>query len=158
MESSGAGEELNDPKTLVRDRKLSGRVRFERPRPDVEFYYAAADAYAGPSLEDTFALPPAEEMACGLPVIVSSANGTSEIITDGADGLILQDPRDARTLASLIQRLCEDETFRHQLAAGAVETARKYTWERNARELTSIFEEVRRKKSQATPVTLAEES
>ena len=58
-------------------------MKFVPPRNDIEFYYAAADAYVGPSLEDTFAQPPAEAMACGLPVIVSSANGTSEIVTDG---------------------------------------------------------------------------
>ena len=56
----------------IRDAGLDGRVHFLPPRPDVEFYYAAADAYVGPSLEDTFALPPQEAMACGMPVIVSA--------------------------------------------------------------------------------------
>ena len=65
-----------------RKEALEDRVHFLPPRKDVEFYYAAADAYTGPSLEDTFALPPAEAMACGLPVIVSAENGTFEIITD----------------------------------------------------------------------------
>ena len=49
----------------------------------------AADAYVGPSLEDAFALPPAEAMACGLPVIVSNQAGACEIITDGVDGIVL---------------------------------------------------------------------
>jgi len=48
---------------------LEGRVLFLPQRPDVEWYYAAADAYIGPSLEDSFALPPLEAMACGLSVI-----------------------------------------------------------------------------------------
>ncbi len=34
--------------------ELAGRVRFLPPRPDVEFYYAAADLYAGPSLGGRF--------------------------------------------------------------------------------------------------------
>ena len=57
---------------LLDDSLLKSRVHFLPTRADVEFYYSAADAYAGPSLEDTFALPPAEAMACGLPVIVSA--------------------------------------------------------------------------------------
>ncbi len=77
-------------RATIRDAGLERRVHFLPPRPDVEFYYAAADAYVGPSLEDTFALPPQEAMACGMPVIVSAENGTSEIITDGSDGLILR--------------------------------------------------------------------
>ena len=55
-------------RAMAKDRALQDRVHFLPPRKDVEFYYAAADAYTGPSLEDTFALPPAEAMACGLPV------------------------------------------------------------------------------------------
>ena len=84
----------------IRDAGLDGRVHFLPPRQDVEFYYAAADAYVGPSLEDTFALPPQEAMACGMPVIVSADNGTSEIITHGKDGLILADPTDVNSLVN----------------------------------------------------------
>jgi glycosyltransferase involved in cell wall biosynthesis len=136
---------------------LNGRVQFKPPRPDVEFYYAAADAYAGISLEDTFALPPAEAMGCGLPVIVSAANGTSEIITHGADGLILDDPTDASAAAEMIRRLYEDESFRARLGENAHKTAQQYTWQRNARELRAVLESVLRKKSQAAAQSVAQE-
>lgn len=135
----------------VRERLLNSRVRFLPPRPDVEFYYAAADAYAGPSLEDTFAQPPAEAMASGLPVIVSAANGTSEIITDGVDGLILQDPTDARTLSMMIRRLYEDPEFRRRLGENAARTALQYTWERNGQELGAIFREILHRRSSNAP-------
>jgi UDP-glucose:(heptosyl)LPS alpha-1,3-glucosyltransferase len=125
---------------------VEGRVHFLPPRKDVEFYYAAADAYAGPSLEDTFALPPAEAMACGLPVIVSSANGTSEIITNGVNGLILGDPADAAGLAAMIRHLANDEAFRTKLAENAALTAQNYTWERNGHQLSALFEEILQRK------------
>lgn len=140
----------DDPKgfrSLIRERSMDDRVRFLPPRRDVEFYYAAADAYTGPSLEDTFAQPPAEAMACGLPVIVSAANGTSEIITNGADGMILQDPTDANSLARMIRSLFENEEFRNRLGRKAAETARQYTWERNGHEFTIIFNEILRRKA-----------
>lgn len=135
-------EDSNPFRSLVRARGLEGKVHFLPPRSDVIFYYAAADAYAGPSLEDTFALPPAEAMSCGLPVIVSSQNGTFEIITNGRDGLILADPLDFRTLAVMIRRLYEDGEYRDQLGKNAEVTARQYTWERNGRELATIFREI----------------
>ena len=150
-----------DPATLVAsiaEKSLDGRVHILSPRRDVEFYYAAADAYAGPSLEDTFGLPPAEAMACGLPVIVSAANGTSEIITQGVDGLILEDPKDAKALAAMIRRLCEDGKFRERLGQKAAETARQYTWERNGRELVAILRGVLRRKSRLTEQTVTQES
>lgn len=133
---------------MVAKRELTGRVHFLPPRKDVEFYYAAADTYAGPSLQDTFALPPEEAMACGLPVIVSRENGTFEIITNGEDGLILDDPKDSAGLAEMIRRLYEDAEFRRKLGERAAETARQYTWERNGRELAAIFEEILRRKSE----------
>jgi len=136
---------------MVSEAGLDGHVLFLPPRKDVEFYYAAADAYAGPSLEDTFALPPAEAMACGLPVIVSRENGIFEIMQHGQDGLILENPRDAGTLAAMIRQLYDDKELRERLGQKAAETARQYTWERNGRELAAILREiVRRKLGHAT--------
>jgi glycosyltransferase involved in cell wall biosynthesis len=134
---------------IVRLKSLEGQVHFLPPRSDIEFYYAAADAYAGPSLEDTFAQPPAEAMACGLAVIVSTTNGTSEIITDGKDGLILSDPTDAISLSTMIRRLFRDKEFRSGLGVNASETARLYTWERNGRELAAIFREILVRKAES---------
>jgi len=136
-------------RSTVHAKSLDEHVYFLPPRPDIEFYYAGVDAYAGPSLEDTFAQPPAEAMACGLPVIVSATNGTCEIITDGKDGLILSDPTDATVLSAMIRRLFEDIEFRRSLGMNASETARQYTWERNGRELAAIFRDILLRKTES---------
>ena len=81
---------------------LQGRVHFEKPSADVLFFYAAADLYVGPSLEDAFNLPILEAMACGLPVIASAHAGASEMIRDGETGLIFRDPQDHVQLVHLI--------------------------------------------------------
>lgn len=142
---------------LVTENGLEKCVHLLPSRKDIEFYYAAADVYAGPSLQDSSAMPPAEAMACGLPVIVSAFAGVSEIITDGVDGMILRDPRDAAGLAAMIRRLYEDEPFRTRLGEKGAETAQQYTWERNGRELTAIFEEILRRKSGFVAQTLTQE-
>jgi len=121
---------------------LTGRVSFLPPRGDVEFYYAAADAYAGPSLEDTFSLPPAEAMACGLPVITTSAMGVSEIVHDKEDGLVLENPADSKTLSEWLARLAQDAGWRERMGAEAAKTAGKYTWARNAAELRAVIDSV----------------
>ncbi|HEV3481373.1 MAG TPA: glycosyltransferase family 4 protein [Candidatus Acidoferrales bacterium] len=145
------GEEDPQPfLPMVNERNLNGRVRFLPPRKDVEFYYAAADVYAGPSLEDTGPLPPVEAMACGVPAILSASCGTAEIITDGVNGLILDDPTDAASLAAMIRRLCEDRAFREHLGQNAAAKAREFTWERNGQQLTAIFEESMRQKKGRT--------
>lgn len=138
---------------------LRGAVHILPPRKDVEFYYAAADAYVGPSLEDTFALPVAEAMACGLPAIVSARAGASDIVHDGVDALVLYDPKDAAALATMIRRLYTDRPFREHLGEEAAKTASQYTWERNGRELTAVLEEVllRKRKSRLEGQTLTQE-
>jgi glycosyltransferase involved in cell wall biosynthesis len=144
-------------RATIHNAGLDGRVVFLPPRSDVEFYYAAADAYAGPSLEDTFALPPHEAMACGMPVIVSANNGTSEIITHGKNGLILEDSTDVDSLAKMILQLLDDPTLYASLSQRAAETASQFTWERNARELTALFQEILRQKETSAGSALSQE-
>ncbi|HUO34611.1 MAG TPA: glycosyltransferase [Candidatus Acidoferrum sp.] len=151
-------EKISSCRELISSYGMIERVRFLPPRVDVEFYYAAADAYAGPSLEDTFALPPAEAMACGLPVIVSSANGTSEIITDETDGLVLRDPQDSVSLAAMIRRLVTDCSFSEHLGNNAAQTMLRFTWEKNGQDLAKIFDGIIARKRGHSTQTLAPES
>ena len=132
---------------LLEQHGLARRVQFLPLRADVEYYYAATDLYAGPSLEDAFALPPLEAMACGLPVITSREAGVSEIIHHGEDGLILENPEDPQTLAEWMGRLAEDQDFRRRLGENALLTARKYTWESNAASMKEVIEQVRQVKN-----------
>ncbi len=130
-------------RTMIGRANLNDRVQFLPPRPDVEFYYAAADIYAGPSLEDAFSLPPLEAMACGLPVITSRNAGVSEIISHAKDGFILEDASDANELAKLLQLIAGDSELRDRIGKAAVVTASQYTWDRNASQLISVLEGAR---------------
>jgi len=126
-------------RTLIEPTDIKGCVDFLPLRLDVEFYYSASDVYVSPALEDAFGLPPLEAMACGLPVIVSSRAGVSEIITNGVDGFVLKDPKDVASLAKLLSELQANPGLRQTLGDHAARTASQYTWERNAAQLGSIF-------------------
>ena len=142
-------DERHSYESIIKSSSLTERVRFLPSRQDVAFYYAAADVYVGPSLEDTFALPPEEAMASGLPVITTVTNGTSEIMTDGVDGFILNDPSDAKTLASRIRLLSEDFALRRRIGEAAARTAKKYTWESNGQQFREIFSGILRRKEKS---------
>lgn len=117
-------------------------VMFLPIRKDVEFYYAAADAYVGPSIEDAFPIPPLEAMASGLPAIVSRQSGTTEVVTHGWDALVLEDPNDADELAGLVRSLIGDASLREAIAKRGAETAGRLTWDANAKQLAELFEDV----------------
>ena len=116
----------------IRNLHLGPKIQFLGSSPDVLQFYAAADAYVAPSLEDAYGLPILEAMACGLPVIASSRAGATEIIRDGCDGLVLHDPEDPRELAALLRRIYSDAVLRSRIAEEAARTAANHTWERNA--------------------------
>lgn len=122
----------------LRQSKIESRVTFQQPSSDVMQFYAAADAYVGPSLQDSFGLPVLEAMACGLPVISSVRSGVSAFITPGENGLLLRDPERPEELAVLLKQLFEDKSLQQKLGAAAAETAAMHTWDRNA-ELTKDF-------------------
>jgi glycosyltransferase involved in cell wall biosynthesis len=126
---------------------LKDRVRFCRSRSDVLFYYAAADAYVGPSIEDAFGLPVIEAMACGLPVIASVRAGASQAIQHGSNGLLLQDPTSPQELAQHINNLFSDRALRERLGKSAEITARGYAWENNAAQLMDFLTETLREKT-----------
>jgi glycosyltransferase involved in cell wall biosynthesis len=128
---------------------LQQLVSFSSPVADVVDLYAAADAYAGPSLEDSFNLPALEAMACGLPVIASARAGASEIIADGKDGLILRNPEDSLELAEYLRRLASDKNLCARLGEAAAATAREHTWDRNAAETWEFLRKAAERKNGA---------
>jgi UDP-glucose:(heptosyl)LPS alpha-1,3-glucosyltransferase len=126
---------------MVQKLGLEERVSFENPSSDVMKFYAAADLYTGPSLEDAFNLPILESMACGVPVIASSFAGASENVEDGQNGLILREPTDDEALAGLIRRLYEDGDLRRRLAQNAAEFVRENcSWEKNTNNTREVLE------------------
>jgi UDP-glucose:(heptosyl)LPS alpha-1,3-glucosyltransferase len=131
----------------IQERGLSGRVHFLPPRSDVEFYYAAADVYASPTLEDSFGLPPAEAMACGLPVITSRAAGVSEIVRSGEDGFVVEQPTDFMELAKILQKLAANSELRDRISENAIRTASELTWENSAEHLRVAWEAVRQERA-----------
>ena len=121
---------------------IGHRLRFAGVSPDVLQFYAAADVCAAPSVYDPFGLPVLEAMACGMPVIASKAMGASELVADGENGLILEDPQDAAALSRLIRRLYDEGELRHRLGTAAAAAARHFTWEANAAAVAQQFERV----------------
>jgi UDP-glucose:(heptosyl)LPS alpha-1,3-glucosyltransferase len=137
--------------TIMRRSGLAGRVLFLDPSPDVLQFYAAADAYVGPSLEDAYGLPILEAMACGLPVVTSSRAGASEIIRDRENGVLLRNPEDSQELAGTLRALCAHPELCRQLGQQACLTAQGQAWESNASATWELLEKTaaRKKRSQA---------
>jgi glycosyltransferase involved in cell wall biosynthesis len=108
---------------------VADRVRYLSRRPDVQYYYAAADALAAPSLYDTFPLMPMEAMACGLPVIISRQTGVAEIV-GAEDALVVSHAENTPELVALMQRMARDSALRARLVENGLRLARQNSWDR----------------------------
>jgi glycosyltransferase involved in cell wall biosynthesis len=118
------------------------RCHWEPPRREVIVFYAAADIYVSPSHEDSFGLPVAEAMACGIPAITSARAGVSASMRDGVDGFVLRDPEDTPALAQAIERLYSDVAFRDRMGESAAATARNWTWDRSAAKVWELLQDL----------------
>jgi glycosyltransferase involved in cell wall biosynthesis len=118
---------------------LQDRCRWESSSPEVLDFYAAADVYVSPSREDSFGLPVAEAMACGLPVITSVFAGVADYLHDGVDGFVLRDPLDVQALSQLIQILYSDGDNRTRMGSAAARTALEWKWDRSSEAVSRIL-------------------
>ena len=83
-------------------------------------FFAAADVTVAPSVgREAFGNVIIESMATGVPVIGSRCGGIPEIIDDGIDGLLVDDPRNVTSLARHIVALLEDSERRRKIGAAA---------------------------------------
>jgi glycosyltransferase involved in cell wall biosynthesis len=141
------GNDAPDPfRETARRLGVLERCTWETPRPDVIEFYAASDTYVSPSLEDSFGLPVAEAMACGLPAITSARAGVSALIHHSVDGFILREPQDTQTLTRMIERFYRDIPFRRSIGDAAARTAQRWTWDHSAAEAWALLQEVAKRK------------
>jgi glycosyltransferase involved in cell wall biosynthesis len=116
----------------IRALGLEHRVRLLGyvPDEDLPALYSAAEVFAYPSLLEGFGLPVLEAMACGTPVITSTAASLVEI-ADGAARLV--DPHSIGDIARALADLLASGDERARLAAAGLARARQYSWEETAR-------------------------
>lgn len=79
-----------------------GNVRFTGTvdHDNIAEYYAAADVFAIPTLEDNWSIVVPEAMSCGLPIMCSKYNGCwPELVRDGVNGFTF-DPRNTQEVAA----------------------------------------------------------
>ncbi len=127
----------------VQELGLQGRVTFLEAlsREDLVRQYNRAQIFVSPSLYEGFGLPAAEALACGTPVVATSAGALSEIVADGTG--VRVPPGDANALAAAIRSLLEDPARCRVLGdAGARHIRERFSWQRTADETLALYEEV----------------
>ena len=140
--AGGKGWMVESTFERVRQAGLEGRVHFPGFVDDADLpaLYSAAEVFAYVSLYEGFGLPLLEAMACGTPVIGSNASSLPEVI--GEAGLPV-DPRSVDDIARALQQMIDQPELRERSIELGLERAKLFTWDKAARELLAIYEQLR---------------
>jgi len=121
------------------DPRIHLRGRYENRRlPEL---LADIDVIVVPSRwHETFSIVTREALLAGLPVVASRVGGIPEVITDGANGLLVP-PSDEAALVAALNRLADDRALAVRLAQAAASTSVK-SIETHALEVEAVYREV----------------
>jgi glycosyltransferase involved in cell wall biosynthesis len=114
--------------------ELAGRVSED----ELARLYQGAAAYVDATLYEGFGFVPLEAMACGVPLIASSASAIPEVVGDAA---ILCDPRDPEAMRSALKHVLGDPAAAADLRSRGLLRAAEFTWGRTAAELAAVLDE-----------------
>lgn len=133
------------------------------PRERLPLIYNAFDVYCFMSMsgEETFGLTVLEAMACGVPPIVPNFDGVPSVVGDA--GLVANAKNfnhDVATLVSYpcpvdfsekINTLLNNAEMWQTLSEKARQRALLFTWDKTARRIIQLFEELHQKRKLANP-------
>lgn len=137
----GKGPLRGELEEKIADYGLNNKVRLLGyiPDPDLAAYYQAADMFVVPSQAlEGFGLITAEALATGLPVMATPIGGNREILQGFRPELLFKSPSSEHMAEGMIHMLNNRKLLpsREECRNHALE---KYTWQRVAGEVESVF-------------------
>jgi glycosyltransferase involved in cell wall biosynthesis len=139
----GSGPQQSELEALARNLGVHG-IRFAGfvDQDKLPAYYAAADVFVLPTLDDPFGMVLLEAAASGLALLASEhAGATLDLVEDGRSGLMF-DPRNEHALSELIAELADSSTLVGKLGLAAYNVARLRTPDRTAEKYVSAIMQV----------------
>jgi glycosyltransferase involved in cell wall biosynthesis len=125
----------------IQDLELEDQVNFTNQLETDELIhqYRQATITVVPSIYEGFGLPAAEAMACGCPVISSTAGALPEVVGDAG---IMIPPADIESLANAIATLIENPDKRNILSErGRKRILEKFNWTETAKRTLDVYNE-----------------
>lgn len=116
LKIAGSGPFESSLRNLVKELSLENRVEF-LGWTDKKSFFETIDIFIFPSDEEPFGLVLLESMKYGKPVIVSRVDGPKEIVRDGLDALMFDDPQQ---ISQFVEKLVSDKDLANLLVENSL--------------------------------------
>jgi glycosyltransferase involved in cell wall biosynthesis len=136
----GKGDEEPRLREMIRGRGLTDAVHLCGFQTNPWKYIARADVFALTSHYEGFGNVVVEAMACGVPVVATSSPGTRDIVSSGADGLLVE--HQPAAVAAALAQILNDGVLRQRMAEAARRKAQRYRIESIALRYDCVLTEV----------------
>lgn len=109
--------------------------------------YASADIFVMPSVtapdggKEGFGLVALEAMASGLPVVASKSGGITEIVTDGKNGILVEE-KNVKELAEKINLLLNNKELYQEITENIKDAIIKYDYKTIAKDYKRLLEDL----------------
>jgi starch synthase len=134
------GATSSDARRLIPE--LAGlRLLGPVPQMDVPTFLQQCDVFVFPSFFEGFGLVILEAMACGLPVITTTATAGPDIISHDQDGWIIE-PGDLDGLVRTMRSCLENRNRVAEMGRKARATAEKFSWDTYGDRWVTILQDV----------------
>lgn len=137
----GSGDYTPALQTLARSLGVESDVTFHGRVTDEQKAHLLARSWCmvNTSMKEGWGITNIEANACGTPVIAANVPGLRDSVSDQQSGL-LYPYGNTSVLATMIERIFTDTALRERLSAGAVQWARSFSWDTEARNMLQILE------------------
>lgn len=112
-----------------------------QPQDELDNWYSQMDIVLMPSRSEGFGLTAIEAMANGCVVVASNVGGLPEVVHDKICGLLHQS-EDTSDMADKIVSLINDKDTYNRLQAQSLREIEKYSFERYAKLIRSLYEQI----------------
>lgn len=129
----GDGNLLDAMKVLAGQLNMENQVVFHGriPHKDAPKAINTMDILCVPSHRESFGVSAIEGMACGIPCVVSKADGLQEVTKDGETGLTVECKSPA-SICNALETLVQNPELRQKMGkAGRERACALYDWEKN---------------------------
>lgn len=132
-----SGRDHTHPKQNIDKQKGIKRIKYI-DNNNLKNTYQNAELFVWLSDYEGFGLPVLEAMACGIPVLTTKKTSLKEVIGDYP--LWVNNPNDVQEIKQKMEKALNNKELREKLIKKGLEQAKKFSWQKCARQTLEIIE------------------